>query len=446
MQHPVVIIGAGPIGLAAAAHAQSRGLETVLLEAGPTAGAAIREWGHVRLFSSWSELTDAAATALLDGAGWQAPAAETYPTGADWVDGYLQPLADALAATPEVDVRYGHRVVGVTRSGRDRLVDSGRDTEPLVLQVRTSDGVERITASAVVDASGTWGGPNPLGGDGLHALGEVEHADRISYRIPDVRSEAGRARYAGKHVVVAGTGASAQNVLVELATLGEDAPDTRVTWLVRRPTVGNAFGGGDNDQLEARGELGKSARRAAESRVVTPLTSFRASIVEAQPDGRLRVIDFGGQVVTDVDEIVAVTGFRPELAHLNEIRLDLDPVLQAPRELAPMIDPNIHSCGSVEPHGAKVLAQPEPGFYLVGMKSYGRAPSFLTLTGCEQARSVIAAIAGDHEAADRVELVLPETGVCGGSGVFDESEGGGCCAPATPELLTIGHVGSRVAR
>jgi hypothetical protein len=446
MQHRVVIIGAGPVGLAAAAHAQSRDLDTIVLEAGATAGSAIREWGHVRLFSPWSELTDAAATALLDSAGWKPPASAAYPTGADWVDRYLQPLADALAATPEVDVRYSHRVVGVTRSGRDRLVDSGRDTEPLVLQVHTPAGIERITAGAVIDASGTWGGPNPLGGDGLPALGEADHADRISYRIPDVRSEAGRARYAGKHVVVAGSGASSQNVLVELAKLAGDALDTRVTWLVRRPTVGNAFGGGDNDQLEARGELGKSAQRAAESRVVTPLTSFRASSVETQPDGRLRITDFGGQIVTDVDEIVAVTGFRPVLDHLSEIRLDLDPVLQAPRELAPMIDPNVHSCGSVEPHGAKVLAQPEAGFYLVGMRSYGRAPSFLTLTGCEQARSVVAAIAGDHEAADRIEMVLPDTGVCGGSGTFDRSEALGCCAPAVPELLTIGHVGSHVAR
>ena len=202
-----------------------------------------------------------------------------------------------------------------------------------------------------------------------------------------MRSEQGRQRYAGKHVVVAGTGASAQNALVELAQLAESAPGTRVTWLVRRPSVGNAFGGGDNDQLEARGALGKSAERAAGSGAVTARTSFRTASVEQQTDGRLTVTDFDGQTVTDVDEIVAVTGFRPDLAFLSEVRLDLDPVLQSPRTLAPLIDPNVHSCGTVYPHGAKELVQPEPGFYLVGMKSYGRAPSFLTLTGCEQVRS-----------------------------------------------------------
>jgi hypothetical protein len=379
------------------------------------------------------------AAALLASSGWEAPAPSAYPTGDEWVAGYLQPLADALEKTAEVEVRYGHRVVGVTRFGRDRLVDSGRDDEPLVLQVETGHGVERITASAVVDASGTWGGPNPLGGDGLPALGEATHTDRISYRVPDLRSEQGRKRYAGRHVVVAGTGASAQNALVELSHLAESAPGTRVTWLVRRPSAANAFGGGDNDQLEARGALGKSAERAAGSGTVTAVTSFRTASVEQQPDGRLTVTDFGGQTVTDVDEIVAVTGFRPDLGFLSEIRLDLDPVLQSPRVLAPLIDPNVHSCGTVYPHGAKELVQPEPGFYLVGMKSYGRAPSFLTLTGGEQVRSVVAAIAGDREAAERVELVLPETGVCGGSGTFDDaSEGGGCCAVSEPELISIG--------
>lgn len=124
------------------------------------------------------------------------------------------------------------------------------------------------------------------------------------------------------------------------------------------------------------------------------------------------------------------------------MRLDLDPVLQAPHALAPLIDPNVHSCGTVYPHGAAELAQPEPGLFLVGMKSYGRAPTFLATTGYEQARSVVATIDGDHEAAARVELVLPETGVCGGAGLIDEPDagsGGGCCAPAGPAALPLGR-------
>jgi hypothetical protein len=111
--------------------------------------------------------------------------------------------------------------------------------------------------------------------------------------------------------------------------------------------------------------------------------------------------------------------------------------------LAPLIDPNVHSCGTVHPHGAKELTQPDTGFYLAGMKSYGRAPSFLAMTGFEQVRSIVAAIAGDAESAARVELALPETGVCGGAGPFDEVEdSAGCCgAPPSDTLLTIGARG-----
>ena len=401
MPHPVVIIGAGPIGLAGAAHAQSRGLDTIVLEAGASAGAAVQRVGpHPALLPvvrAHRPGRDRAPRRLR--LGGARPPRRTPPVTSGST-GYLQPLADALETTDEVDVRYGHRVVGVTRFGRDRLVDSGREDEPLVLQVDTGHGVERITARPSSTPPAPGAGPTRWAATASPRSARPPTPTGSATASPTCAASRAGSRYAGKHVVVAGTGASAQNALVELAHLAESAPGTRVTWLVRRPSVGNAFGGGDNDQLEARGALGKSAERAAGSGAVTARTSFRTASVEQQADGRLTVTDFDGQTVTDVDEIVAVTGFRPDLAFLSEIRLDLDPVLQSPRTLAPLIDPNVHSCGTVYPHGAKELVQPEPGFYLVGMKSYGRAPSFLTLTGCEQVRSVIAAIAGDHEAAE----------------------------------------------
>jgi thioredoxin reductase len=442
---PVIVIGAGPIGLAAAAHAQSRGLRTVVLEAGPTAGAAVAEWGHVRLFSSWAELIDPVAEKLLAPTGWVPPESGTYPTGREWVEQYLQPLADTLADTEEVEVRYGTRVTGVAKRGRDRIVDAGRDTEPFSVHVDGPDGPGVLDGSAVVDASGTWRGPNPLGADGLAAVGEREHAGHIAYGIPDFADPAVAARYAGKHVAVAGTGASAHNVLVGLAQLGRERVP-RVSWLVRRGTVGQVFGGGSDDQLGQRGALGQRAEAVASSDLVRTVTGFRTVAVHPDAEGRLRLESLDGQVVDGVDEVIAVTGFRPDHSFLSEVRLDLDPVLSATRQLAPLVDPNVHSCGTVYPHGAAELAQPEPGLYLAGMKSYGRAPSFLALTGFEQVRSVVAAIAGDDDAAARVELVLPESGVCGGSGLFDSEplEGisvGGCCAPASAELLTIGAPG-----
>lgn len=283
--------------------------------------------------------------------------------------------------------------------------------------------------------------PQPTRCRGVPALGERLHQDRIFHGIPDFRDPATRARYAGKHIVVAGKGASAQNVLVGLAELIADSPDTTATWVVRRHNVDGAFGGETDDELEARGALGASARAAASSPGLTTRAGFRTATVTGAPGGHLTLTSDSGDRVEGIDEIIVVTGFRPDLSWLSEVRLDLDPVLSAPRALAPLIDPNEHSCGTVYPHGAAELAQPESGLYLAGMKSYGRATSFLALTGFEQVRSIVAAIAGDHESASRVELVLPESGVCGGAGTFDEptADGGGCCgAPAvTIEPLQI---------
>ncbi|CCH32272.1 NAD(P)-binding domain-containing protein [Actinosynnema sp. NPDC047251] len=434
--YPVVVVGAGPSGLAAAAELVGRGLEPVVLEAGGQAGAAVAQWHHVRLFSRWSELVAPAARRLLEPTGWVAPAGDGYPTGAQWAAEYLVPLAEALGDR----VRFGARVVGVARRGRDRVVDAGRDSEPLTVHVRTAEGEERITARAVVDASGTWAVPNPLGGDGLPAVGERAASDRISYRVPNLAVDADR--YAGRRIAVAGSGHSALTALVALADLAERHPGTHIVWLLRRGAVGNVFGGGEADQLPARGALGLRARAAAKAGHVSVVTGFRTALVER--DGERVVLESqDGHRLDAVDEVVVLTGFRPDLSWLSEVRLDLDPVLQAPTALAPLIDPNAHSCGTVYPHGANELRHPEQGVFLVGMKSYGRAPTFLALTGYEQARSVVAEIAGDHVAASRVELTLPETGVCGGSGVFDtEPSGGGCCAPAVSEL-TLSAPGAR---
>ena len=436
-EYPVVVVGAGPIGLAAAAHLLERGVEPLVLEAGPAAGSAVAQWHHVRLFSPWSELVDPAAEKLLVGTGWQPPAPTAYPTGAEWAADYLRPLAAALGAR----VRYGTTVVGVARRGRDRVVDAGRDTEPLSVHVRTAAGEQLLTARAVVDASGTWSSPNPLGGDGLPALGVGAAADRVVYLLPDLTDPAVRPRYAGRRVAVAGSGHSALTALVAFAALAEERPDTEIVWLLRRGVVGAVFGGGDADQLPAHGALGRRAAAAVDAEHVEVVRGFRTAEVRRADDGRLVLVGDDGRDLDPVDEVVAVTGFRPDLSWLSELRLELDATLQAPVALAPLIDPNVHSCGTVYPHGVRELSHPEPGVYLVGMKSYGRAPTFLAMTGYEQVRSVAAAIAGDTEAAERVELTLPETGVCGGSGEFDTdgSSAGGCCAPAAPELLSIGR-------
>ncbi|WP_322936719.1 NAD(P)-binding domain-containing protein [Nocardioides bizhenqiangii] len=432
--HPVVVIGAGPQGLAAAAHLLERGLTPLVLEQGVGPAAAVAEWGHVRLFSAWPELVDQASARLLAPTGWTAPSSG-YPTGAEWIAGYLAPLATELRD----HVRYDARVVAVSRKGRDRLVDAGRSEQPFTVHVTDAAGVEeRLEARAVIDASGTWRKPSPAGADGIPALGEAAAtaAGLVSYDVPD---SAHPGRYAGKHTVVIGAGASAFNAIIELTRIAAAHPGTTITWALRRAVSGTTFGGGAADQLPQRGALGLRAKQAVEDGAVELLTGFRTSRF-AVSDGAAVVWSEDGRALAPADNVVLLTGFRPDLSFLSELRLDLDPTLEAPRNIAVEIDPNIHSCGSVRATGAADLAQPEPDLYLVGMKSYGRAPTFLALTGYEQIRSVVAELAGDHEAAQRVELELPDTGVCGGAGLFDEPAGneGGCCGAAEPEVLTIG--------
>jgi N-acetylglutamate synthase-like GNAT family acetyltransferase len=431
---PVAVLGAGPVGLAAAARLIERGIPFVVLEAGGRVGANLLDYGHVRLFSPWRYNIDASMVALLAEAGWQAPPAGEIPLAREVVERVLQPFA----ALPQVasSLRLSARVVAVTREGFDKVKSDGRAEAPFV--VRAQQGVETVEflARAVIDATGTWRNPNPLGAGGLPAIGEAELADRIFYGIPDVPG-ADRARYDGKCTLVVGAGHSAANALLALADLAKVSPATQLVWAVRSPVLARVFGGGEADALPARGQLGSALRRLRDTGALEFVGGLRITELRRQ-GGKLTVIGVDGHrrhvELTGIDEVVCATGQRPDLSLTRELRVKLDPWLESTEALGPLIDPNVHSCGTVRPHGHRELAHPEPGLYTVGVKSYGRAPTFLMATGFEQARSVVAAIAGDLEAADRVELELPETGVCSVSGSATQpSAAGSCCGSVDPK-------------
>lgn len=419
---PVAVIGAGPVGLATAAHLLERGLEPVIFESGPSAGSAIEGWRHIRLFSPWRFNVDAAAVRLLEATGWETPRLTALPYGGDLIDDYLAPLA----ATPEIASRLqtGARVLGVTRLGMDKTHTRDRGNTPFTVRVEHGGGeVRDHTVAAVIDASGTWSTRNPLGTSGLPAIGENAATDRISSPLPDVTGR-DRDSFANRRVLVVGAGHSAANTLINLADLAKDEPGTTILWAVRGATAEKAYGGGDADGLPARGQLGARLRRLVESGTIELHTGFGISSLKTL-NTHVSIEAVDGRTL-DADIIIPCTGFRPDLDILGEIRLNLDPAVEAPVELGPLIDPEFHSCGTVQPHGARLLAHPDKDFYIVGMKSYGRAPTFLLATGYEQVRSVAAALAGDQAAADTVHLELPETGVCSTGG------GTGCDVPAAP--------------
>ena len=426
----VAIIGAGPVGLAAAAHVLERGLMPIVLEAGSHVGHAVRQWGHVQLFSPWEYNVDRAAERLLASTGWNSPEPEQYPTGTELVERYLEPLATRTELASHIHT--SSRVTDISRVGFDKLKSKGREAAAFELRYQNGQGPKSVRADAVIDASGTWHSPNPAGANGLRAIGETQAADRIAYGMPDVLGK-DRARYAGKTVAVLGAGHSAIGTLTDLARLATESPQTKPVWLLRGNDPAKAFGGGANDKLAARGELGAAFAALVAAGKITVQGEFRVSHLAA--DGpRLTIATGAGsccrQVV--VDELIVATGFRPDLDFVRELRIQLDPAIECPVELAPLIDPNEHSCGTVRPHGARELAQAEPGFYFAGMKSYGRAPTFLMLTGYEQVRSIAAELAGDHEAAARVELVLPETGVCSRAAAPGASQ---CCGGPAPSAV-----------
>ena len=418
---PVVVIGAGPVGLAAAAHLTRYRQPFVVLEAGEAAGAAVRQWGHVRTFSPWRYMIDGAAADLLEAGGWSPPDPDSLPTGAELVDHYIAPLARHASIAPHV--RYGARVIAVGRKDFDKVRTKGRDQQPFEIRLESGDTID---ARAVIDASGTWQRPNPAGSGGIAALGEIENADRVAYGIPDVLGR-DRDRYEGGAVLVVGSGHSAFNVILDLLRLADVSPETHIVWAMRRESLDTVWGGGGADALEARGELGQRAKHAVESGRIRVITPYR---IRSMSNGQtLRVTgDVRGiEESIAVDQVIVSTGFRPDLQMLSEVRLGLDPWLECASTLGPLIDPNEHSCGTVRPHGARELAHPEKDFFIVGMKSYGRAPTFLLATGYEQVRSVVAMLSGDIAAAERVELELPATGVCSTT-----TESSSCCGGPAP--------------
>jgi thioredoxin reductase len=408
---PVAIIGAGPVGLAAAAQLVSRGQTFILLEGGSQVGANILTWGHIRLFSPWRYNVDKVAKSLLEQNNWTHPELEKLPTGKELVEQYLEPLSNLSEIQPYI--RLNTKVLSIGKKDMDKMKSMNRENIPFIIYTESNGTYKTFEARAVIDATGTWGNPNPAASSGVWLNEEKSLQKQVFYGIPNILGKE-KERYANKRVAVVGGGHSAINTLLDLVKLKETYNKTEILWIMRRQRVEDAYGGEEKDALAARGELGSRIHSLVNERKINVVTPFRIQVVRKSQEGIMIKGNKNNEesILNGIEEIIVNAGSRPDLTILSEVRIAIDSATESVEALAPLIDPNIHSCGTVRPHGEKELRQPEKDLYIVGAKSYGRAPTFLMATGYEQVRSVVAYLSGDVESAEKVELDLPETGVC----------------------------------
>ncbi|TJY36532.1 NAD(P)-binding domain-containing protein [Pontimicrobium aquaticum] len=408
---PVAIIGGGPVGLSAAAHLKKSNQPFILFETGNQIGTNILKWGHIRMFSPWEYNIDKVAETFLRQALLAIPKKEDIPYGKEIVEDYLKPLAN-LPGIKE-HIHLNSKVIAIGRSGLDKMKDAKREELPFSIQVIENGKFKLYEAKAVIDASGTWQNPNPVGSGGIFAIGEEDNRSQIYYGIPNI-NETDESKYANKTTLVVGGGHSAIGTILALNNLIHKYPNTKIHWVLRKNQISDVYGGQEADKFKARGALGIQIEKLVNSGVIEIHTPVYIHEIKKNNDQLVikGLKHKNAFVLKGIDEIISNTGSRPDFNFLREIRFESDASIESVPKLANLIDPNIHSCGTVRPHGEAELRQKEKDFYIVGMKSYGRAPTFLMTTGYEQIRSIVAYINGDLESAKRVELNLPETGVC----------------------------------
>jgi cation diffusion facilitator CzcD-associated flavoprotein CzcO len=388
----LAILGAGPIGLEAALAAAERGWPFTVYEAAPTVAGHVRDWGHVRLFTPWSMNVSPRARRAL-GAG--APDGDGLPTGAQLAERVLEPIAELPAVAPQL--RLGARVVAVGRQGLLKHEEIGtpqRAQRPFRLLVDDGAGAERVEhADAVLDCTGTYGNPNALGDGGIRAPGERALADRIERRLPDVAREP-RA-WAGRTVLLSGAGHSAQTAARRLAELARDAPGTRVLWAVR--SADPTWFAVDADPLPERAALSREARALAggASDAVDVRLGHVTEALAGAEGGRVRVALRNGQTEeVVVDRVLALNGGVGDFTLYRQLQVHECYATAGPIKLsAALLGAAAGDCLAQPAPGPETLVNPEPGFFLVGAKSYGRNSQFLLRAGWEQVDAVTTLLA-----------------------------------------------------
>ena len=391
----IAILGSGPTGLEAALAAAERGLPFTLYEATPGVAGHVRAWGHVSLFTPWSMNVSPRMRAALEAAGVPVPDGDRCPTGDELVDRLLAPLAALPGIAP--NLRLSSRIVAIGREGllkHEEISTSARSAQPFRLLVSDSDGCERIEhATLVIDTTGTYSNPNMLGDGGIPAPGELALDGWVRRSLPNFAQEGD---WAGKTILLIGGGHSAQTAVRDLARLAEQAPGTRVIWAMRNAV--HSCGADDTDVLPERGRLLREAAELANGG--SPAIEVKPGVaVESlrRKGGRVEVSlrSADGLETVTVDRILSLTGFVPDDRMYRQLQIHECYAFSAPMKLSAALLGSAGGggdCLSQTSHGADTLVNPEPNFYILGIKSYGRNTNFLMRVGWEQVGEVFGRI------------------------------------------------------
>jgi len=394
-QKRIAILGAGPVGLEAAVVAAERGMSFTVYEAAEDIAHNVRSWGHVSLFTPWHMNVSPGMRASLERRGLSVPDGPECPTGRELVDRLLRPVAEAPEVMPHL--RFGTRVLEVSREGllkNEEIGTAARGERPFRLVVRGPDGTERVEhAEVVLDCTGTYGNPNALGAGGIRAPGERSLEGRITRLIPDVLGD--ESTWAGQSILLVGGGHSGQTVARDLTELIQRRPDTSVTWAVRSSDA--SFGAIEDDPLPARAALLKTAADIGAGE--TPIVVRTGTVVDAlRAEGSQVAITLrsasGSLDEIIVDRIIALTGSVGDPTLYRQLQVHECWATSGPMKLAAaLLGSSSADCLTQESHGSETLKNPEPDFYLLGSKSYGRNNTFLLRVGWEQVSEVFQLLA-----------------------------------------------------
>jgi hypothetical protein len=385
----IAILGAGPIGLEAALAAAGRGDDFQVFEAAPAVGGHLRRWREVRTFTPWSMNVSPRMRAALPAA----PSGPALPTGGQLADDLLEPIAALPALRGRL--RLGTCVLAVGREGllkHEAVGAARRAAAPLRLLVAGPDGRESIVrADVVIDATGTYGNPNRLGDGGIDAVNERAFEDRIDRFLPSFRTQA--QRWAGRTILLTGAGHSAQTAARQLAEFARDAPGTRVVWAVRDPAPD--WGAVAGDPLPERAALGAAAARLAAG--ASDALALRAGYVTEALHGRgdriAVTLRNGHPEEVEVDRILALNGGVGDHALYRQLQVHECYATAGPMNLAAaLLGGAGGDCLAIAAHGPETLRNPEPGFFILGAKSYGRNSRFLLRAGWQQVDAVFGAL------------------------------------------------------